>query len=167
MRTLAGTGALLAIFLALLAAAAGPSAAGAQQTACAVTTQGSKAKPPKDFVATGLPVPWVRVWRGTKAIWIRLPRHGTLPAFPDKGVKTISTKFPWWRVLGGNLHAWAQPVGRAAPRLRAFVEPASSYGPTGFVPSMLHFSGPGCWRITGSLRGHTLSFVARVVRKTP
>jgi hypothetical protein len=166
MRTLAGLGALLAT-CGVVVAASGHPAAGAAVSACPVTVHGSKAKPPGDFVRTGRPVPWVRVWRGSTAIWIRLPRHGTLPAWPDPNGTTISTKFPWWRVLPGNLHAWAQPVGRAGPRLRAFVEPASSYGPTGFVPSMLHFSEPGCWRITGSLRGHTFSFVSRVVRRSP
>ncbi|HEY5694739.1 MAG TPA: hypothetical protein VIR14_09535 [Gaiellaceae bacterium] len=116
---------------------------------------------------TGLPVPYVRVWLGSPAIWIRLPRRGILPAIPDPHRRGISSKFPWWRVLAGNLHAWAHPLGRARPRLRADVQPAANYGPTGFVPSELHFSRSGCWRITGSLRGHTLSFVARVVRQAP
>lgn len=49
----------------------------------------------------------------------------------------------------------------------AYVAPAADYGSKGFAPSFLRFSSPGCWRITGSLRGHTLSFVARVIRYAP
>jgi hypothetical protein len=55
-------------------------------------------------------------------------------------------------------------VGRPGRLVRSEVMPAADYGPTGFVPSVSHFSGPGCWRITGSLRGHTLFFVTRVRR---
>lgn len=43
----------------------------------------------------------------------------------------------------------------------------ADYGPTGFVPSALRFSKPGCWRITGSLREHTISFVAKVILRAP
>jgi hypothetical protein len=106
----------------------------------------------------------VRVWRGNRAIWIRLPRRGILPALPDPHKGTISSKLPWWRVLAGSLQVWVGPVGRPGRLVRSEVMPAADYGPTGFVPSVSHFSGPGCWRITGSLRGHTLSFVTRVRR---
>jgi len=167
MRMLAGLGVLLATCGIAVVWSGQPAAAGAGAKRCPVTTRGSTAKPPIDFVSTGLPVPYVRVWLGSPAIWIRLPRRGVLPAIHDRHRRTISSKFPWWRVLAGNLQAWAHPLGRARPRLRADVQPAANYGPTGFVPSELHFSRPGCWRITGSLRGHKLSFVARVVRQAP
>ena len=164
MRMLAGLGALLATSAVVVSAGHTTAAA---LSRCPVTTRGSTAKPPTEFVSTGLPVPYVRIWLGSPAIWIRLPRRGILPALPDPQRGTISSKFPWWRVLAGNLHAWAARVGGAHPRMAADVQPAASYGPTGFVPSELHFSGPGCWMVTGSLRGHTLSFVARVVRQQP
>jgi hypothetical protein len=134
---------------------------------CPVTVRGSATKPPAAFVAIGLPVPYVRTWLGNNAIWLRLPRQGVIPALRDPNGRTISAKFPWWRVLAGQLHAWAQPVGQARLRITAEVATVAGYGPTGFVPSELRFSKPGCWRITGSLRGHTLSFVARVVLHTP
>jgi hypothetical protein len=166
MRMLAGLGALLATCGIVVVSSGHPAAASALKR-CPVTTRGSSAHPPIDFVSSGLPVPYVRVWLGSPAIWIRLPRRGVLPALPDPHRGTISSKFPWWRVLAGNLHAWAHPLGRSRPRLHADVQPAANYGPKGFVPSELHFSRPGCWRITGSLRGHRLSFVARVVRQRP
>jgi hypothetical protein len=156
MRMLAVLGVVLAT-CGVAAAAAGHSAAGNARARCPVTTRGSSRTPPYESLGSGLPVPYVRVWRGNRAIWIRLPRCGILPAVRDPHKGTISSKFPWWRVLPGNLRAWAQPVGRPGPRLRAEVMAAANYGPTGFVPSMLHFSRPGCWRITGSLRGRTLS----------
>ena len=165
MRMLAVLGALLATCAVAAAASVHP-VARAAAARCPVTTRGSSAKPPHEFVATGMPVPYVRVWLGSRAIWLRLPRRGVLPALPDPHKRTISSKFPWWRVLAGNLRAWAQPAGRTGARVRADVKPAADYGPTGFVPSELHFSGPGCWRITGALRGHTLSFVTRVVRQS-
>jgi hypothetical protein len=134
---------------------------------CPATTRGSAKKPPAAFVSSGLPVPYVRTWLGSRAIWLRLPRHGILPAQRDRSEDAMSAKFPWWRVLGGQLHAWAHPVGRAHPRLKADVASAADYGPKGFVPSFLRFSKPGCWRVTGSLRGHTISFVTRVIQHAP
>lgn len=160
MRVLAGIGAVIAI--GCVVAGSSPAAAEVQSARCPVTTRGSSAKPPQSFVRSGLPVPWVHTWLGSKAIWVRLPRGGVLPAQRDPGGRTISAKFPWWRVLGGQLHAWAHPLGRARPRLTAHVASAAAYGRKGFVPSFLRFSQAGCWLVTGSLRGHTISFVTRV-----
>ncbi len=166
MRTLAGLGLLAAVCAALTVSLARP-ATGAATGGCPVTLRGSAKKPPLAFVQTGFPVPYVRKWLASKTIWIRLPRHGIIPAEPDPGGQTISAKFPWWRVVRGQLHAWAHPVGQAQPRLTADVSPVAYYAPTGFLPSGLRFSEPGCWRITGSLRGHTISFVAQVTVSTP
>lgn len=166
MRTLAGLGALAAI-CGVFALPLAHRAAGAATRRCPVTVRGSTRKPPVAFVRTGLPVPYVHTWLASRTIWLRLPRHGILPAQRDPGGRTISAKFPWWRVVRGQLHASAHPVGRARPRLSAEVQPVADYGPTGFVPSALRFSKPGCWRITGSLREHTISFVAEVVYRAP
>ena len=166
MKMLAGLGALAVVCGAFLLSPARP-AASASTARCPVTLLGSTRKPPVAFVRTGLPVPWVHTWLGSRAIWVRLPRHGILPAQHDPSEHAMSTKFPWWRVLGGQLHAWAHPVGQARPRLNADVASAADYGPKGFVPSFLRFSKPGCWRVTGSLRGQTISFVTRVIRHAP
>ena len=112
-------------------------------------------------------MPWVDAWYGNDAIWVRLPTQGVLPASRDPGKTTISTKFPWWRVLAGQLSAWTIPIDRPDVRLSADVRTVSEYGDTGFVPSNLVFDAPGCWQITGSLNGHTLSIVARVVVQSP
>lgn len=166
MRILTGLVALAAACGALAVWPARP-AVGSTSARCPVTTRGSTRKPPVAFVRTGLPVPYVHTWLGSKAIWLRLPRAGTIPAQRDAHGGTISAKFPWWRAISGQLHASARPVDAGEPRLNAYVAPAADYGPAGFVPSFLHFSRPGCWRITGTLRGRSLSFVARVVVGPP
>jgi hypothetical protein len=76
----------------------------------------------------------------------------------------LGMKFPWWRALPGNLTAWARPW-KGGPTVRSQVATEDEYGPIGFVPSTLRFSKSGCWLITGSLDGQTLSFVARVAVK--
>lgn len=162
----AGLGALAAVCGVFLLSPVRP-AGGGTASRCPVTTRGSAKKPPATFERTGLPVPYVRTWFGSRAIWLRLPRHGVLPAQYDPAEHAVSTKFPWWRVQEGQLHAWAHPFGHAQPRLKADVASAADYGPKGFVPSFLRFSGPGCWKVTGSLRGHTISFVTRVIRHAP
>jgi hypothetical protein len=166
MRTLVSLGLLAALCGVLTVSLARPAAQAATK-GCPVTLRGSGKKPPLAFVQTGLPVPYVHKWLASKTIWLRLPRQGIIPAGLDPGGQTISAKFPWWRVVRGQLHAWAHPVGQAQPRLAAQVQSVASYGPTGFVPSGLRFSEPGCWKITGSLRGHTISFVAQVTVSTP
>jgi hypothetical protein len=118
MRMLAGLGALAAVCGVFVLSPPHP-AGGAAAARCPVTTRGSLKKPPAAFVRSGLPVPYVRTWLGSKAIWLRLPRHGILPAQRDPSEYAMSAKFPWWRVLGGQLHAWAHPVGQARPRLKA------------------------------------------------
>jgi hypothetical protein len=135
---------------------------------CPVTIGQPGTTPPPSVVPnpSTLPVPWVDTWYGNEAIWIRLPPGGVLPAMPDPGETTISTKFPWWRVLPGQLTASGVALDGDG-QFSADVRTPSEYGPTGFVPSGLTFDHPGCWRITGSLQGQTLSFVINVVVQSP
>jgi hypothetical protein len=158
-----GRGAVIAAVVVVLVASGAAAGTRASTASCVVSTRGSSTKPPARFIATGMPVPYVHTWFGSKAIWIRLPRQGVLPAQRDPGGRTISAKFPWWRVLSGQLHAWSQPLGRVGARISADVGTVQAYGPSGFVPSTLRFSRAGCWRVTGSVGGHSLSFVTRVV----
>lgn len=130
---------------------------------CPITVGQPGTKPPAAVAdPSTLPVPWVDIWYGNDAIWIRLPIGGVLPAMPDPGQSTISTKFPWWRVLPGQLTASGVGLDGGG-QFSADVRTPGEYGPTGFVPSGLTFDHPGCWRITGSLQGRSLSFVTRVV----
>lgn len=146
--------------------------AGASPGPCQLTL-GTKGVQPPDAVAPDpsvLPVPWVDRWYGNEAIWIRLPTDGVLPAQPDPAATdhdagTLYTKFPWWRVLGGQLLASARSLDRSSGQFDAEIGSVSEYGPTGFVPSILTFDHAGCWEITASLGGQTLSFVTRVVAR--
>jgi hypothetical protein len=113
-----------------------------------------------------LPVPYVDTWYGNDAIWIRLPKGGVIPAAPDQDKSTISAKFPWWRVLAGQLEVSASRFENDM-RLQADVGTVPEYGPSGFVPSGLVFNGPGCWQITGSLQGRSLTFIASVELRAP
>lgn len=152
----------------------GPSSVGQVKTEgpgligdCPVTVGDADVVPPPLIVEdpTVLPVPWVDRWYGNDAMWVRLPREGVLPASPDQGRQTISTKFPWWRVLSGQLSAMAQSLDRDAGHFEADVRSPAEYGPTGFVPSTLTFDHPGCWEITGSIQGSSLSFIVQVVEQ--
>jgi hypothetical protein len=138
--------------------------AGASVGPCQVTL-GTKGVQPPAAVAPDpsvLPVPWVDQWYGNEAVWIRLPTDGVLPAASDPGTNTLSTKFPWWRVLAGQLTASARLLDGSDGQFQSNVGTVSEYGPTGFVSSILTFDHAGCWEITAFLSGHTLSFVTRV-----
>ena len=109
-----------------------------------------------------LVTPWFDTWYGNAAIWIQLPTNGVLPATPEPGKTTIFIKFPWFRVVSGQLTASGVRLDGDG-EFSADVGTLSEYGSTGFVPSILTFDQPGCWQITGSLQGQTLSFVTRVI----
>ena len=48
-----------------------------------------------------LVTPWP--WYGSGALWVMLPANGALPAMPEPGKTTIFTKFPWFRLLPGQV----------------------------------------------------------------
>ena len=75
-------------------------------------------------------------------------------------------KFGWWRVVPGRLVLTGRRLDGAG-RLATDAGTVSEYGPTGFVPSGVVFSDPGCWEITGRIGRTTLSFRTRVVIRRP
>lgn len=107
---------VLAVVCSILATSSGVSAAGATTAArCPVTVRGSSSKPPVDFVRTGLPVPYVHTWKEHGGIWIRLPRHGVIPAQRDPGGETISAKSPGG---GPSTASYTRRLGRSTQRCR-------------------------------------------------
>src|SRR5205814_805153 len=74
----------------------------------------------------------------------------------------LGTKVAWWRYLSGTVEITARRVDDGAPEVRT--KTTDGYGATGFNPSDIGFTGEGCWRITGSLQGHELTFVMLVRR---
>ena len=66
-------------------------------------------------------------------------------------------KFPWFRTKPGSLRATGRRID--GPGNFTFdLPPESSYPDIGFIPSGLHFSNGGCWKITARFRRTTIHF---------
>lgn len=111
------------------------------------------------------PVSYVHDWYGNQIIWAMLPIRGRLPALSDPVAGwpgRLSTKFPWYGLRSGQIRVTGQRLdgpGRFAADIGTVQQ---GYGPPGFVPSDLRWSGLGCWRITATLDGSALRIIARV-----
>lgn len=98
---------------------------------------------------------------GNDALITFLPDDGTIhPSDPSRGLPG-GVKLAWWRIAHGDLVI-------ATRRLDAVTAPQSAdvpggYGDTGFQVSSLKFPSPGCWQVTGTINGKTLTFVVNVV----
>jgi hypothetical protein len=106
----------------------------------------------------GLPVPYIRGWYGNAALWIGVPTRGILPATHDSG--QWSTKFPWWRAKRGTLAITARRLDGPGAGFHGQVP--SGYGDFGFTPSGLLWPAPGCWQVTGTIAGRSLTFITLV-----
>jgi hypothetical protein len=110
-----------------------------------------------------LPVPYIRGWYGYAALWVGVPAGGVLPAERPDGTPwshELLTKFPWWRDVAGTLAVTARRLDGPSTGFRS--EVPGGYGPTGFVPSDLIWPAPGCWQVTGTVAGRSLTFVTWV-----
>jgi len=134
---------------------------------CPVTTPPPVALTPPPPAVTGSNVGLVfTASRGTflygnDALVVILPNDGTLhPDDPSRGLPS-GAKFGWDRIAHGALVI-------ATRRLDAVTVPQSAdvpngYGDTGFQVSGLNFPAPGCWQVSGTVGGKTLTFVVNVV----
>jgi hypothetical protein len=92
-----------------------------------------------------------------------LPNDGTIhPADPARGLSG-GVKYPWWRIGRGDLVI-------ATRRLDATTVPQpadvpTGYGETGFQVSGLNFPATGCWEVSGTVAGKTLTFVVNVAAR--
>jgi hypothetical protein len=75
---------------------------------------------------------------------------------------SIASKFGWWRITSGTLAITGRRLDAPAPPLRASIP--DGYGSSGFQSSGVSFPTEGCWEITGTVGGQTLSFVTFVLR---
>ena len=74
----------------------------------------------------------------------------------------LAMKFPWWRLVEGQLTIEGHRLDGPAAPLRASVP--DGYGATGFQSTALIFPAPGCWEVTGRVGGGSLTFVTQVVK---
>ena len=102
---------------------------------------------------------------GNDALVVLLPKDGTLrPSDPQRGLAG-GIKFPWFRIAHGDLTIATRRVDAPTAPLSADVP--SGYGDTGFQVSGLNFASTGCWQVTGTIAGKTLTFVVNVVARAP
>lgn len=130
--------------------------------ACPITAVSGSATPPSSLgYRTPPPVPYVRDWYGNDSLWVMLPPMGKLPSSRDPDGR-LGTKFPWFRLASGEVQVTAERLDGPTASFVADVGTVSEYGDRGFTPSMLYWSAPGCWRVTGRLAARELMFVVLV-----
>jgi hypothetical protein len=77
---------------------------------------------------------------------------------------SIEEKFPWWRGVQGELTIQGERIDAKASPVRADIPPG--YGEIGFQATSIIFSSEGCWRVTGTVAGESLTFVIFVRRES-
>jgi hypothetical protein len=78
---------------------------------------------------------------------------------PDGALKI---KYPMFRGVEGQIAIHGRRLDTAAAPLRS--EIPAGYGPIGLQPVSLIFPTPGCWEVTGTIDGASLTFVVRVIK---
>jgi hypothetical protein len=101
-------------------------------------------------------------WANGVLIAGRYPDGGSLATISKDG--SMDAKVGWWRGRRGKLVIQGWRLDGLAPPLRVWTPPAGSYGDTGFMPTGLTFPTNGCWRVTGSVGGASLTFVVEVTK---
>jgi hypothetical protein len=75
---------------------------------------------------------------------------------------SLGMKFPWWRGVKGQLTVEGRRLDGPARPLRAQIP--NGYGESGFQASLLVFSGPGCWEVTGRVKEHSLTLITELLK---
>lgn len=133
---------------------------------CPVTRPIPHASPPRQLHAINNFASYLHGWYGTTAIWVGVPVQGILPALRPYGTpwaaRDWGTKFVWWPVIPGKLTITARRLDGPSAGFHGQVAEPGSIGKAHFIPSGLLWPGPGCWQVTGTVAGHSLTFVAWV-----
>jgi len=100
---------------------------------------------------------------GNQKLVVMLDLHGVLVASGDMVHPdgSIWWKFPWWRLVSGDLTITGRRLDAPAPPLTSFVP--DGYGDIGFQASGVTFPGEGCWQVTGTVAHSSLTFVTLVI----
>jgi len=83
------------------------------------------------------------------------------PRFLDKEGR-VGMKFGWWHTVEGKVAITGHRRDKPAPP--AIADVPDGYGLTGFQASGITFPTEGCWEITGTVGGSSLTFVTFVIR---
>jgi hypothetical protein len=93
-------------------------------------------------------------------LWTILGEHGVIRSAP-RSDGSIREKFPWWRGGRGALRITGRRLDQASAALRAHIP--AGYGSVGFQATAITFPTAGCWEVTASAGGTSLTFVTLVV----
>jgi hypothetical protein len=101
-------------------------------------------------------------WRGNGMLWTQF--QSPLSTHRDRASGLLVTKMGWFRARPGWVTITARPVAGPPSRFQEEVGTVASYGPTGFVPSVLAFGRAGCWQLHAKLEDHVLRVVLAISR---
>jgi hypothetical protein len=100
-------------------------------------------------------------WYGdSNVLAVDLPIDGVYRINADS--PNLDAKVAWWRYLSGAVDITAHRNDGGGADFAT--KTTDGYGARGFNPSGIDFTSEGCWRVTGSLQGHELTFVMFVRR---
>jgi hypothetical protein len=102
---------------------------------------------------------------GNGKLFVDLNMNGVL-VVPSDMVRpdgTIWWKFPWWRLIRGDLTVTGHRLDAPSTPLVPYVP--AGYGDIGFQASGVYFPSEGCWQITGTVARSSVTFVALVIKK--
>ena len=141
----------------------------AAPASCPVTRPIPHSAPPPQLHAINNFTFYLHGWYGNTALWVSVPVEGVLPAGRPYGTPWATTewgtKFPWWPVIPGKFTITARrldgPSAGFHSQAAHWAYPLGN-GTGGFIPSGLYFPAPGCWQVTGTIAGHSLTLVAWV-----
>lgn len=132
----------------------------AAASSCPATRPGSHTVPPSSLGVDPSERPAQRDWEwyGNPYLWTQIPPDGIYTVD-----RTMSVKVPWWRAVHGSLKIHGHRLGAPMPTLKPSIP--GGYGSIGFHSTGITFPRTGCWRVTGTVAGHRLSYVVRVKRR--
>jgi len=98
---------------------------------------------------------------GNGRLWVGgLGENGIIMTGPEAD-GSLSMKFGWYRITGGQLTITGRRLDGPAPPARGHVP--DGYGNIGFQSSGVTFPTAGCWEITGTVGSTTLTFITFVI----
>ena len=129
---------------------------------CPVTAALPHVAPPASTVSgVSLPLPGIEGWYGNEAFWVLIQTGGELPAQFNRQTHHWQSKLPVWREATGILGITARRLDGPST---GFEARTSGYGTVGFNATRLIWPGLGCWQITGTVGGHSLTLVTLLKR---